>query len=216
MKPGDQHGRLTIESEPFREGKHRRVWVTCSCGKRGRCKGYAQSIESGHSTSCGCLRAERVSEACSTHGLSRGEWKVEFKIWRGMVARCTDRDHPFFHHYGGRGITICERWTGENGAAAFISDMGKRPSKDQSLERLDNDGPYSPENCVWATRKEQARNKRTTRLVTFRGQTKSLAAWAEELGMKWQTLYARVGKWSVEEAFTRPVRKPGQRPKESE
>lgn len=114
------------------------------------------------------------------------------------------RDYKF---YGGRGITICQRWL--DSFDNLLADMGLRP-EGMTLERVENDGPYSKANCVWATRKRQAANQRTNRLLTYRGETLSVSAWAERLGIAARTLHARIHKlgYSVEEAFSKPV-KPG-------
>jgi len=126
-----------------------------------------------------------------------------FNLWEKMVARCNCPSNPAYHKYGGRGIKVCQRWMQfEN----FFADMGHRPPG-KSLDRIDNDGDYSPENCRWATAKEQSRNKRTNKLVTFNGKTMCIAEWAEHLGMKMHTLYRRlcVANWPVERALTTPT-----------
>jgi hypothetical protein len=104
-------------------------------------------------------------------------------------------------HYADRGITVCARWgVYEN----FLADMGRRPSPEHSLDRIDNDRGYEPGNCRWATDVEQNRNTRGNHLVTFRGETLPIAAWAERLGMLHATLTYRLRTWSVERAFTEP------------
>jgi hypothetical protein len=118
-----------------------------------------------------------------THGMARaGQFPRSYKIWRGMRKRCSDLKDP---DYGGRGISICERWESyEN----FLSDMGEPPVS-MSLERKNNELGYSPENCRWATQKEQTRNTRRTRLISWRGRTQSLASWAEEIGCSYRFMY---------------------------
>ncbi len=125
---------------------------------------------------------------------------TEYRIWCGMLSRCRLRTHEAYARYGGRGITVCERWLRyEN----FLADMGRRPSLDYSLDRKDNDGNYEPDNCRWATRHEQAINTSTVRLVTYNGETMSIAGWSERLNMSYRTAYRRIiieGK-TPEEAF---------------
>jgi hypothetical protein len=125
---------------------------------------------------------------------------TEHNIWSSMIQRCTDPQHKDYPRYGGRGIGVCDRWRFFN---LFLADMGSRP-EGKSIDRIDNDADYSPENCRWASLSEQARNRRTSKMVTFRGETKSLADWADELGIERKTLQMRLKAWSVERALTTP------------
>jgi len=120
-----------------------------------------------------------------------------------MVNRCTYPSTPNFKRYGGRGITVCERW---RDYVNFLADMGERPPN-TSLDRIDGNGNYEPGNCRWATRKEQRRNMGENTMMTFAGETKTLAEWAEKVGINRQTLrfrYVRKG-WSAERALTEPL-----------
>ncbi len=122
--------------------------------------------------------------------------------WRGILVRCTNQNARSYVNYGGRGITICRRWLD---FAAFREDMGDCPSDQHTIERLDNDGHYEPSNCIWATRKEQARNRRTSRMVTFNGATMCLNAWSEKTGIARETLRARFHRgWTAEAALMTP------------
>lgn len=113
--------------------------------------------------------------------------------------RCYREGNQSFKDYGARGIYVDARW---HSFETFLADMGQPPDR-MSLERKDNNGPYSKDNCVWATQSQQMRNTRRTRMVTFNGHTKSLAAWCEELGLKYYTTHSRITRqgWSVEQAF---------------
>jgi hypothetical protein len=132
------------------------------------------------------------------------DMKAAFAMTRQRCYNPKCRDYKF---YGGRGITICQRWL--DSFDNLLADMGLRP-EGMTLERVENDGPYSKANCIWATRKCQAANQRTNRLLTYKGETMSVSAWAERLGIDVRTLHARIHKlgYSVEEAFSKPV-KPG-------
>lgn len=112
--------------------------------------------------------------------------------WLQMRRRCLDASHHAYADYGGRGIVICDRWLADDGFENFLADMRERPSKDHSLDRKDNDGPYSPENCRWATRKEQARNSRWNLPIDFRGRVQPLSAWVEELRLPYHTIWQRL------------------------
>jgi hypothetical protein len=130
----------------------------------------------------------------------------EYAIWYFMVLRCTDERAPNWPDYGARGIIVCERW--RDSFAAFIADMGGRPSSKHSLDRKDNDGNYEPQNCRWATKLEQARNQRRNRRLTWKGETFCLTEWAEKTGVPSQTIWIRIQHgWSVDEALSTPVQK---------
>lgn len=124
-----------------------------------------------------------------------GMWKSnEHHIWRGITQRCTNPKNAAYRWYGGRGIKICDEWQGETGFAAFFAHVGERPSKAHSLDRIDNNGHYEPGNVRWVTQKEQMRNSRAARAVTINGITKSVAGWAEYVGVRPCTMTYRLSK----------------------
>ena len=188
---GQTFGKWTVIGFHSRS-KSRTMWICqCECGIEKRIGGG--DLCNGKSRSChSCARR--------THGLTR---TPEYRVWANMLDRCRNPASPGYVRWGGRGIVVCERWQSfEN----FLEDMGKRPSPEHSIERRDNDLGYSPENCYWATLKEQSHNKRNTQLLTFRDRTMCLAAWAEELGIAYDTLRGRLRYgWSVDRALTTPV-----------
>ena len=131
---------------------------------------------------------------------------AEYRAWYSMIYRCTNSECGNYHRHGGRGIRVCNRWL--ESFDAFLEDIGKKPNPGLTLDRIDNDGDYTPENCRWATRKQQSRNSRQNHNVTFQGRTQCLAAWAEEIGVKAGILQARLKKgWSVERTLTERVGK---------
>jgi len=122
-----------------------------------------------------------------------------------MIDRCTKPEKSTYRFYGGRGIKVCDRW--RESYENFIEDVGPRPSPEHSLDRIDNSGDYCPENVRWATKKEQARNKRNNRMIEYRGEQKALAEWAEIAGIAPQALTRRLGRgWSMEDAMSKPLR----------
>lgn len=205
---GQKFNRLTILgvlSKGYRDanGKwtHARLLVQCDCGT---VKDVAAGcVTSGGTKSCGCLDTEATVRRNTTHGMSH---LPEYKLWVDMRARCNNAGNKFFHRYGGRGITVCPSWL--NDFAQFYSDMGPRPSPTHSIERKNNEGPYSPENCVWATPVEQANNKSSNRLITFQGRTQTLTQWCRERNMNLSTVTGRLdGRgWSIEKAFLTPAK----------
>ena len=137
------------------------------------------------------------------HGLHQ---TPTYHVWEAMKARCLKPSHPSFKDYGGRGITVCAEWMDFRG---FFRDMGLKPVG-LTLDRIDNDGPYCKANCRWATRKEQQGNRRNSRLVTYRGRTQTIEAWAVECGFKSSgVLYNRIVQlgWPVERAIEQPARR---------
>lgn len=144
------------------------------------------------------------------------QYKKEYAAWNALKKRCYNPKDKGYCNYGGRGIKVCDRW--KNSFKNFLSDMGKAPTKDHSLDRYpDMNGNYEPSNCRWATRAEQATNTRRNRRIEWRGQTKTLSQWANEIGINEDSLFARLSAdWSVDDAFTIPILKPQKIGRDSE
>jgi hypothetical protein len=171
----------------------------CTCG--GSTIVSTQDLRSGNTRSCGCLRAE-VGVVIQTHGKTR---TPEYRAWQKMKGRCYDPNDISFPNYGGRGIRVCDRW--KDDPIAFMDDMGPRPGKGWSLDRIDSSSDYSPENCRWATRTTQNRNSRRNRVLTLRGVTKTLAEWSALSGTSAILIHKRIQLgWSEEDAVYKPVR----------
>lgn len=133
-----------------------------------------------------------------------GKLSQTWNSWMSMKARCNNPNRKNYKRYGGRGIQVCERW---NSFDNFLADMGERPAA-LSLDRIDNDGHYSPDNCRWASRREQNNNRCDNLLLSYRGRTQTCKQWADELGMQEATMRWRVYRgWSIERAMTQPVQR---------
>lgn len=189
---GRRFGRLTAIQPVARSKGWKIVWLClCDCGNEARV--FAGNLTRGHTVSCGCAFLETITK----HGSARDSGKTdEYRIWTAMKARCRNPGHA---RYGGRGISVCERWqTFEN----FLEDMGPRPPR-MSIERKDNNGDYTPENCKWATQTEQARNTCQNVNLTFKGETLCVTEWAERTGLNRDMIQGRLRKgWSIERTLT--------------
>ena len=146
-----------------------------------------------------------VNHGMYKHGEARnGKRTKEWRTWNGMIRRVKYPSMESYPRYGGRGITVCKRWLGINGFINFLADMRRAPSTHHSLDRINNDGNYTPKNCRWATRSQQIRNSTKARLITFNEQTKHIGDWSNEIGINRQTIQMRIDvyKWPVEKALT--------------
>jgi hypothetical protein len=190
---GQRFGRLVV-TEQLNCDKHRQMtWrCLCDCGKFTKSSSYR--LRRGSTNSCGCSR--RIHNAKSR--------TKEYQTWRSMIKRCCDSQNASYKYYGARGITVCKRWHEfEN----FRRDMGNQPHN-QSLDRIDNNAPYSPQNCRWTTAHQQSRNRRSTRLLTHDGKTLCVTDWAPLVKIDRQTILARLYRgWSAHDALTKPLRK---------
>ena len=204
LREGDVFGRWTLVSKVLRlnnQGHNRSWWnCRCACGSE-RCVA-ACHIPNGASKSCGCLSREITSRCNTSHGESKGSRTPEYRTWQDVRKRVFNKNSKAYPSYGGRGISLCSGWA--QSFESFLLDMGRKPSESHSIERIDNDGNYScghcPEcvanewvaNCKWATRLEQARNKRSSLIIDYNGESKTLAEWARDFDINYLTLYGRV------------------------
>lgn len=199
---GRRFGSLTVVSfrgvTKHKASRHYRWACECDCGRTVDVDG--SYLRSGHTKSCGCMRRALVSQAMTRHGeTAGGKESAEFVVWKSMIQRCSDHNSKSFPNYGGRGITVCDRWRKfEN----FLADMGRRPPG-MSIERRDVDGPYAPNNCCWATASEQARNRRDRITVRRCGRDVPLKTACEEVGLSYHTVWQRINRlgWSPDRAL---------------
>lgn len=172
----------------------------CDCGKEWSVAGSC--LKKKNTMSCGCLNRELTIKRTTRHGYARVlNHHPIYRTWNKMTQRCSNPKDGAYPNYGGRGIKVCKRWlTFEN----FLDDMKPSWKEGLTIERVDSNKGYHKSNCRWATRKEQQRNRRNTRFITFKGQTKALTEWAEIYGINRTKLRWRfvVMKWPIEKALT--------------
>jgi hypothetical protein len=198
---GQCFGELQVLFRDVEKRARAAYWMCiCSCGKQ--VSVHSSSLVRGLTKSCGHLKSETTKKLHKTHGMTR---TPEYQAWSGMITRCENAKRDDYPLYGGRGIKVCDRW--RTSFENFYTDMGPRPSKKHSLDRYpDKNGDYAPNNCRWATREQQARNKRSTVLTEalvreiHRASStgESLNSIAKRLTVSADTVrYARNGKsWS--------------------
>lgn len=194
---GQKFGRLTAIKRDFESKKYSKWVFKCDCGKL--LSAGKQGVVTGTQLSCGCYARELKAKQNLTHGLSGHPL---YRTWNGMVQRCTVEHSKDYPYYGGRGITVCDRWLDVRN---FIEDMGDKPKR-ATLDRIDNSKGYSPDNCRWATPIAQANNKRNNREVDVGGiRFKTLAAAARYFDMPESTLRNRLFNETAKTATARPV-----------
>jgi hypothetical protein len=192
---GKTFGRLTVTGHSHKNVRGEHYWFCrCECGNERAILGG--SLRIGATTSCGCV----FREAHTTHGMTKTR---TFKSWDSMRQRCLNENDPSFARYGGRGISVCARWRDD--FAAFLKDMGERPAG-KTLDRIDGRGDYSPDNCRWASYKDQVRNRQCTQVLTVDGVAKPLQEWCEITGLKPTTILSRLAAGWPEAKVLAPAR----------
>lgn len=199
---GQRFGRLVVKSYAYTDSSKKAIWVCmCDCGKN--CEVRANDLLRGKTNSCGCLKRDTRITMNLTHG---GKHTRLYNIWIAMLERTGNKNSSNYHNYGGRGIAVCEEWKNDfEQFRNWATSHGYR--EDLTIDRIDVNGDYCPENCRWATKKEQANGTRRNIKIEYKGQTLTLSQWAEKIGINRYTLRNRifVYGWSVEEAFETPV-----------
>lgn len=195
-------GKLTPKLE-VGKNKHGRVMWYCVCDCGGNITTTQNRLSSGRVKSCGCLLKEMhitgLINRYSTHGMTNTPIYV---VWSKMKGRCNNIKNVAYHNYGGRGIKVCERWNDkENGFANFYADMGERP-EGFTLERIDNNKGYEPDNCKWIPKNEQQKNTRNTYKINIEGDVLCLADACRRLDLKYETVQNRIRRgWAFEKAL---------------
>jgi len=195
---GLSFGELTVLSHA---GEIDRLVCRCSCGNEKIAR--LSHLKSGTVKSCGCLMTIRPKQV---HGTFLASRTPTYKVWDSMNRRCNSPSCRAYPLYGGRGIKVCERWSGPQGFPHFLLDMGEKPDG-LSLDRIDNDGPYSPENCRWTDVVTQGNNRRTNKIFTHAGESLTLADWARKKGVSDNTMRERLKRgWTIADCIDKPAR----------
>jgi hypothetical protein len=192
---GEVFGRLTVHKVVGRNKHNQLIWsCTCECGSE--CEALGFLLRRGEKQSCGCLQKEAISKLNYSHGKTRT--KI-YAIWRAMMQRCYNYNSHAYLRYGGRGITVCDKW---KSFECFYADMGDKP-EGMSLERKDNSGNYNKDNVIWANDKAQANNRRSNVVLEYNGRKQTMQQWADESGLKIGTIWARLHRgWTVDRAIS--------------
>ena len=197
---------ITVEGT-FIKVKHGKnvKYANCVCECGVKFESFLGHVKDGHTKSCGCRRISSAKKSFTTHGYTVGKnLHPTYKTWRGIRNRCLVTTNPKFSRYGGRGIKICKRWMDFKN---FLADMGVKPTPQHSIERINNNGNYSPKNCKWATTAEQSRNRRSNIWLEFKGEKMICADWAKRVGINYATLKYRIkAGWSAEKVLCTPLR----------
>ncbi len=181
------------------------VYWNCQCDCGNKIKVAGGTLRYRGNISCGCNKGKKISEKLSTHKESYGEGQTpEYRAWNSMKRRCYNPKAHAFHRYGGKGVSVCDKWL--NSYENFLEDMGRRPSELHSLDRINGDRDYSKENCRWADKKEQARNTYRSINVIIEGESMRFADACEKYSIKGKIVRMRLSLgWELEKAFKAPV-----------
>lgn len=196
-------GRL-VAIEPAVKSKNGWKWLCkCDCGNEKLV--YKHLLTSSHTTSCGCYHKKRIHETHRKHGEAQTRL---YHVWYGMIDRCENNRSKSYPNYGGRGIAVCDEWHDFKKFKEWALSKGydeNAPKGECTIDRINVNGNYEPSNCKFSNIKEQANNRRTSRMITFNGETLSVAGWAEKTGLRHGLILNRINQgWSIEKALTVP------------
>ncbi len=200
---GMHFGRLSVIKKLKQRSNNKEImWLCqCSCGKSKSTTG--SRLKNKQTSSCGCLHKEQLArrnKKNAIHGLTGTSMR---NTWGGMISRCYNKNNPSFEHYGPKGRDVCPRWRGKQGFINFLNDMGPKPSPQHSLDRIDNNKGYSPENCRWADIFQQNNNKINNIYLEKNGLKLNLKEWSEKTGIKKVTIQSRIKKgWDVDKILS--------------
>jgi hypothetical protein len=203
--PGERFSSLTVikEAESIKPGKYKIRMIHCKCDCGNETIVRLEYLKSGHTKSCGCASTKELVKHRRTHGLSGTRL---YGIWNGMKNRCYNKNRKSFKDYGAKGIRVCDEWLEFEPFYNWAMKNGYK--ENLSIERKDSMGNYEPSNCTWIPFEEQAKNKRNTIYLEYKGVKKSLSEWSEILKIKHEILYSRYSfGWTTDRIFEQPVRR---------
>jgi len=194
---GLRFGRLLVLERAGINSHNHPLWLSlCDCGNTKKAQG--ENLRDGVTKSCGCLSAELSKRRMTKHGLAKSP---VFRAWIMMRQRCTNKSNKSYHNYGGRGIKVCKRWL--NSFENFYKDVGSPPSPNHQIDRIDNDGDYTPKNCKWSTQVEQNNNRRSNHFIFACGKRGTIAQFSRLFGIKPATIRRRLSVgWDADIAVT--------------
>lgn len=198
---GLRYGRVVATQATSKRVNKKVVWLChCDCGRVVEIRG--DHLRRKETVSCGCYRPVPANKRYFSDTVKRLR-----TVWNTMHQRCSNLNNTLYARYGARGIYVCDRWSGPSGFDHFLQDLGVPSNGRCTIERVDNDGPYAPHNCRWATTTEQGRNKRNNRYLTYDKQVQLLQDWAVQHGVPYRVLHQRLSRgWTPERALTQPLR----------
>ena len=198
-RTGERHGRLVVLGPANIKKRTENYWL-CKCDCGNECVVSGSQLKKDGTKSCGCYQKETYGKHAITHGMTKTKL---YKRWNSMKQRCQNPNEARYADYGGRGISVCEEWEDFEGFKKWAMENGYE--EHLSIDRIDNDGDYCPENCRWVPMSVQAWNKRTTTRITYNGETHSLNGWSKKTGLPPSTIRARIDKrWDIKDALTVP------------
>lgn len=206
---GNKYGRLLVLLEESGQAGEKKKYVCeCECGNKVMV--FKENLLSGHTRSCGCLKEEIIKAGAHTiHGLSRTRL---YRIWKDMRRRCNNPSRINYHRYGGRGIKVCDDWN-KDFICFYRWAIDNGYDDTLSIDRIDNDSGYFPENCRWVSNTQQANNRRSNRLLECNGEIHTISEWALETGLKQSVIESRLNLgWDVKRILNTPVREKSQFP----
>ena len=193
---GKRFGRLTV----IKSLEKNKLLCKCDCGNETEV--LHSSLKTGNTQSCGCLRLERLKEKCTTHGMRKTRL---YNIWRSMCKRCTRKEESNYYLYGGRGISVCDEWKHFEPFMEWALANGYNDSL--TIDRIDSNGNYCPENCRWADKYKQANNKRNNCKITLNNETHTVAEWSRITNLPYNTIYRHRHGWSAEKIINTPIKR---------